>query len=367
MIALLLALRAIRSARAATEADVAEEIATAEARIRRSLRELEHALARTRDESRRNARAAEFAGLLDLDDVLARTLAATSGASHADAAAVWLFEAAEEGKPLLVTSGLSPEEAEREASLGGPPGIGAPRSVAFRYRYVDPALEAGEEVLRSGLAVPVVVGDRVVGQLAVLSRKRDADFGDEASAELSELALAAGPTLENARRFREARQLADFDALTGLHNRRYFHETLAREVARAHRYDRRLALIVLDADDFKAVNDRIGHLAGDGVLAEVAERLRGAVRSADVACRVGGDEFGVILPESGAEDAEQLRDRIQQAVAGTAIGEAGRVGLSAGIAELRLGDDPAALFQRADQALYRAKAAQRGTAAAAAR
>ena len=90
---------------------------------------------------------------------------------------------------------------------------------------------------------------------------------------------APGPAIENARRFREARQQADLDALTGLHNRRYFHETLAREIARAHRYNRRLALIVFDLDDFKAINDRIGHLAGDAVLAEVAERVREVVRA----------------------------------------------------------------------------------------
>ena len=69
------------------------------------------------------------------------------------------------------------------------------------------------------------------------------------------------------------------DALTGLHNRRYFHETLSREVSRANRYERQLALMVLDLDDFKAINDRIGHLAGDGVLAKAAERVRDVVRS----------------------------------------------------------------------------------------
>src|SRR5205823_280902 len=127
--------------------------------------------------------------------------------------------------------------------------------------------------------------------------------------ELESLASRAGPAIENARRFREARHLADLDALTGLHNRRFFHETLAREVARAHRYERQLALIVFDLDDFKEVNDKIGHLAGDSVLAEVAERMRTVVRSADIACRVGGDEFGVIIPESTLEDADQLYPR----------------------------------------------------------
>ena len=182
-------------------------------------------------------------------------------------------------------------------------------------------------------------------------------------AEIEALALRAGPAIENARRFREARHQADLDALTGLHNRRYFHETLARETARAQRYNRRLALIVFDLDDFKAINDRIGHLAGDAVLAEVAERVRDVVRHADIACRVGGDEFAVILPESTLADAEQLYRRIQSAVSSRPISHAGQLLLSAGIAELRPQDDPVAFFQRADDALYRAKEGGKGRVA----
>ena len=153
--------------------------------------------------------------------------------------------------------------------------------------------------------------------------------------------------------------------MTGLHNRRYFHETLAREVARAHRYDRLLALIVFDLDDFKAINDRIGHLAGDTVLAQIAERVRDVVRSADVACRVGGDEFAVILPESTIDDADQLYRRLQTQISSRAMPEAGRLLISAGIAQLNENDDAVAFFQRADDALYRAKAAGKGRVAVA--
>src|SRR5207249_9014087 len=160
--------------------------------------------------------------------------------------------------------------------------------------------------------------------------------------------------------FKEARQLADLDALTGLHNRRYFHETLAREVSRAHRYGRKLALVVFDLDDFKAINDRIGHLAGDAVLAETADRVRDVVRSADVACRVGGDEFAVILPESSTGDADQLYHRLLGAVSSRPVAQAGRLSISAGMAELRAEDDPVAFFQRADDALDRAKERGKG-------
>src|SRR5262249_27632942 len=190
-------------------------------------------------------------------------------------------------------------------------------------------------------------------------------FGEAQVNELEELALRAGPAIENARRFREARQLADLDALTGLHNRRYFHETLAREVSRAHRYDRNLALIIFDLDDFKGINDRTGHLSGDGVLAEAAERIRDVVRSADIACRVGGDEFAVILPESKLRDADQLYSRLRTALSSRPVGQAGPLTMSAGVAELQPDDDAIAFFQRADHALYGAKEAGKGQVVAA--
>jgi diguanylate cyclase (GGDEF)-like protein len=211
--------------------------------------------------------------------------------------------------------------------------------------------------------VPVPGESRPIGFLSVYSRSPDHRFAEEEMRELEELAQRAGPAIENARLFREARQLADLDALTGLHNRRYFHETLAREVARAHRYGRRLALIVFDLDDFKAINDRIGHLAGDAVLAETAERVRDVVRSADVACRVGGDEFAVVLPESATPDADQLYHRLLGAVSSRPVGQAGRLSLSAGIAELREEDNPTVFFERADEALYRAKERGKGQVA----
>jgi two-component system cell cycle response regulator len=167
--------------------------------------------------------------------------------------------------------------------------------------------------------------------------------------------------LEEARdEARRNRLLADLDGLTGLHNRRYFHELLAREVARAQRYGRELALVVFDLDDFKSINDGLGHLAGDAVLAETAERARGVLRSADIACRVGGDEFAVLLPEASGREAELLYRRLQRAVSSRPVAEAGDVSVSAGIAELQADDEPNTFFERADQALYRAKERGKG-------
>ena len=299
---------------------------------------------------------------IDLDEVLSRTLEAAAGIAGADA--VLISMGGTEGKPLVASLGLTAEEAERQA-LAGPPDGGQARSVAISYRYTPEELSSNGELIHSGVAVPLAGEDGPSGFLSVFSRSHGRSFGDEAVAELERLAGRAGPAIANARRYREARQLADLDALTSLHNRRYFHETLGREVARARRYDRHLALIVLDLDDFKEVNDRVGHLAGDAALADAAERVREVVRTADVACRVGGDEFAVILPESTLADADQLYRRIQAAVSARPIAQVGQLDLSAGVAELRADDDATALFQRADEALYRAKAAGKGQIVAA--
>jgi diguanylate cyclase (GGDEF)-like protein len=233
------------------------------------------------------------------------------------------------------------------------------------YEYGTEGEDADGEAIRSGVAVPLPGETAQLGLLTVFTRSTETRFGEAQVNELEELALRAGPAIENARRFREARQLADLDALTGLHNRRYFHETLAREVARAHRYNRNLALIVIDLDDFKGINDRIGHLSGDAVLAEAAERIRDVVRSADIACRVGGDEFAVILPESKLRDADQLYARLRTALSSKPVGQAGPLTMSAGVAELQADDDAIAFFQRADHALYGAKEAGKGQVVAA--
>ena len=361
LVVLLLALLVVRwRSDNSTDERVAEVVASLNARMDELGRELAGALERAEEEGRRSRIFGELAGSIDLDEVLSRTLEAAGALEDADAALVMLPDA-QGGKPLVATLGLSVEEAERHAITGPPDGRLA-RSITMSYTYPELEREAkpGEGVIHAGLAVPLPGDSSTLGYLTVFTRRNGHDYSDDDVRQLETLALRAGPAIENARRFREARQLADLDALTGLHNRRYFHETLARECARAHRYERKLSLIVFDLDDFKEVNDRIGHLAGDTVLAEAAERVRDVVRTADIACRVGGDEFAVILPESALNDADQLYRRIQNAISSRPLGQGGKLFLSAGVAELRAEDDPVAFFQRADDALYRAKEAGKG-------
>ena len=344
----------------AGEERLAALAAQVDERLEAMVRDLSEALERAQAENRRSRVLGELGGTIDLDEVITRTLDATGAIGGVDAAVVSV--AIEGDEPLVASVGLG--AGEPAVTVSGPPDGSTPRSIAISYEYGQRAESGDREPIRAALAVPLTCDGVRLGYLSAYSRSGAAAFGATSAAELEELALRAGPAIDNARRFREARQLADLDALTGLHNRRYFHETLAREVARAHRYSRSLALVVFDLDDFKAINDRIGHLAGDAVLAEASDRVRDVVRSADVACRVGGDEFAVILPESSVKDADLLCQRLEHAVSEQPVGLAGPLHLSAGVTELQPEDDAVSFFERADEALYRAKGAGKGTVVA---
>lgn len=149
-------------------------------------------------------------------------------------------------------------------------------------------------------------------------------------------------------------RMAMMDPLTGLHNRRFAEERLASEVARSHRSGHPLTVIMVDLDDFKKVNDKHGHPAGDATLIKFAERLKALVRLSDLAVRMGGDEFMILLVDCAPEMAERLVSRIgtiHVPYQGTTIA----MDFSAGWAGCRPGEPPEKLLERADQALYAAK------------
>jgi diguanylate cyclase (GGDEF)-like protein len=188
-------------------------------------------------------------------------------------------------------------------------------------------------------------------------------FGDEFSEEdrmtAASLASQAVVALEAARLHRIVSNQALVDGLTGLANRRSCEETLASELARAERFPGPLALIVADLDDFKDVNDRHGHQAGDNVLREFAALLTESVRDIDLACRWGGEEFLLVLPgtdlEGGAHVAERVRRALQGRIVLSVDGEPIHVTASFGVAAYPQSRTAAELFAAADGALYEAK------------
>lgn len=162
-----------------------------------------------------------------------------------------------------------------------------------------------------------------------------------------------------ARYHQEVYQLATRDALTELYNRRHFIEAVDREIARATRHGRPLVMCIIDVDLFKPVNDKYGHIAGDGVLRQLAGIVRRFVRGEDVAARIGGEEFAVMLPETDVESARAFAERLREAVAEDTFvlgGEDKRLTISIGIACLAPGrEERSPLMEAADAALYRAK------------
>lgn len=167
-------------------------------------------------------------------------------------------------------------------------------------------------------------------------------------------------TSVEARYHEEIYQLATHDMLSELYNRRHFIEMAEKEIARALRHKRPLTLCIIDVDLFKPVNDRYGHISGDEVLRQIARLVKRHVRSDDIAARIGGEEFAVLLPESPLEATRAFAERLRAAVADTTFspgGEPQHITISIGVAAL---SHPHAgwksLMAAADAALYRAKA-----------
>jgi diguanylate cyclase (GGDEF)-like protein len=348
-----------RTSRAA-EAQVTATVQTLETRLDELAQELGNAVRRAEEETQRSRFLAQVGTTIDLDEAIGSTLEAAAALPRVDAAIVELDPTGNGDERLLGSIGLGGEDDEDGAVriFTGPPDRREARAIELSYRYAE---QEAAGAVHEALGVPLAGRTTRIGWLGIFSRDPDVRFGDDDLRRLEDLAERVAPAIENARRFREARQLADLDSLTGLHNRRYFHETLAREVDRAQRYQRRLSLVIVDVDGFKEINDRIGHLAGDSVLAEIADRIRQVVRSADIPCRVGGDELAVILPEVEVGQAQQLVARIQEAVSAQPFARAGRVRVSAGVADLQPNDNPTSLFERGDESLYAAKNAAKGS------
>jgi diguanylate cyclase (GGDEF)-like protein len=219
--------------------------------------------------------------------------------------------------------------------------------------------------VHSYLGVPVVFRNHVTGLIALYnSGARSFSEEDARVAELfaNQVAIA----LDNSRHVEQMERQAVTDQLTGLYNRRAFADMAEKEVGRARRYQRPLALILFDIDHFKNVNDTHGHLVGDQVLRVLTDKVTKTTRSTDFVCRYGGEEFIVLMPEAGREEALAMAERLREIVSGiTVLAPEGTLSMtiSLGVAALKSGGNETleGLISRADKAMYEAKAAGRNT------
>ena len=256
----------------------------------------------------------------------------------------------------------------------------APQLTSLERPWLGPYRRADHELLLPGPAraaslalVPLRRHDELDGVLVFVSTDPNRFTQELASDFLAHLGLVAAICVENAvNRARLMRSgLTDF--LTGFHNRRYLHARLREELARAQRLRQPLACLMIDVDHFKRINDQYGHLAGDAVLREVAQRIDAEMRISDTGARFGGDEFAMVLSEASVADAEKVAARVLKAVRSQAIAVGATtetVTLSIGVAAAKPGPsvrDHKVLAERliaeADAALYRAKSAGRNRVA----
>ncbi len=226
-----------------------------------------------------------------------------------------------------------------------------------RVRFV-PGTPIEPEAL---IAVPLVARGQLKGTLNIYRVGEDAAFSDEEFLLAKRFGDAAALAIDNAHIRARLEHQAETDALTGLYNHRAFHDRLRQELLRASAAHETVAVLMLDLDDFKKVNDVYGHGIGDSLLQQVADVLRATVRVSDVVCRVGGEEFAVIVPAGDIHSSTALAERIGEQLSTLEAEAVGKLSVSTGIA---VGPDNAAnpreLVACAEVAMMTAKARGKG-------
>jgi len=338
-----------------------EIIALAQGRLEDVTERLTAALARGYleyiDEEHR-ARESEMYGLaaivsamgrsLDLAETAEVALVESLAALRLSTGAVWLRERS--SHKVAHTVGLDNDQVDEFGRQVGPHAKASASAAGGRSEsQVDRISTRDWNALRAQLRVK----GRTVGMMTVAT-VQDRLFSTSDMLFMAAVADQVAIAIDRARQFaNEART----DHLTGLANRREFERVMEREVALAERHKRRLSLMMIDVDNLKRINDRMGHSAGDGALRLVAQQLQRVVRASDVGARVGGDEFAVAMPETDLDRARDVALRLRRAVdqAALSMRASEHVDVSLGIAAWRPGQDWQAIYQAADSDLYEDK------------
>ena len=334
-----------------------EIIAAAQSRLENVTERLTTSLARGYldhiDEEHR-ARESEMYGLAAIVNAMSRSLDVRETAEVAlveslaalrlSTGVIWLRERS--SYKLAHTVGLDDDQVADFARQVGPQVKASSSAIGRSESQVDRLSSQDWNALRAQLRVK----GRTIGLMTVATRV-DRVFNASELLFMSAVADQVAIAVDRARQFAcEART----DHLTGLANRREFERVMEREVALAERHSRRLAVMMIDLDNLKRINDRQGHRGGDDAIRFVAQQILRVVRASDVAARVGGDEFAVAMPETDLDRARDVATRLRQTVLNGALGMRSRekVEVSVGIAAWKTGQDWQSVYQAADTDLY---------------
>ncbi len=256
----------------------------------------------------------EFHSLLDLDQLLQRLLGILQR-NLPDASFTVLLRDESTGD-LVVRAAAGPW-----TSIDSPRRVPAGRGISgWVLEHRDPQIVddvradtryVGDPQVRSELVVPLISGGRGIGVL-VLSHRKVAAFGKRDLTLMQAVGAQIAAAIDVAELHERLKRAANTDALTGLHNYRYFYDRLEEEIARAARHDAMLAVAFFDLDKLKTVNDTYGHLAGNEVLRRLGEIIGAQVRTEDVPARYGGDEFAIVMPDTPRDEAEKVVVRLME-------------------------------------------------------
>jgi diguanylate cyclase (GGDEF)-like protein len=237
---------------------------------------------------------------------------------------------------------------------------------AFRTRHAVSVPDAASSSFylhgipggQSDAALPLTAGGRIIGVLNLESKRKNA-FSREDLRNLMPLAASVGLLLASMKMKQLLREEALLDGLTGVQNRHAMGDIVTEELERARRHDRDLSLVMLDVDEFKCINDQLGHPEGDRVLQALAALLRLSLRTSDKIIRYGGDEFLLVLPETSQRPTELLLERLRASVETSLVTALGPVHVSVGTASVHGDPEAGDLVQLADKRMYEEKARHR--------
>lgn len=337
-----------------------------------------------RDEIQRNIRILRRSqerelSLLNAEDIAALFRKMTKGLREGyglDAVTVMFADPDHDVRHLLIAAGTQPDELRDLRFVEALTGI-APQYVALRRPWLGPYKASDHSLLfpdttniSSIALIPLTHKHRLLGSINFGSVDEARFTRDHATDFLAHLGSIASFALENAVNRARLLRSGFTDVLTGWNNRRYLQVRLQEELARSRRDGSSLVCLMLDIDHFKNVNDTYGHAAGDAALLELAQRIEAQVRTSDIAARLGGEEFVVLLPATALEFGALLAERIRTAVSASPIEIGGEnrivITVSIGIAVAAPAADTddlkttgESLLARADVALYSAKSAGR--------